>query len=59
MSGIYVRMSATSGRMILSLWPNRVVNELNIDGIPSRQQLFDRSFKRLPLLSTIHVCCGQ
>jgi hypothetical protein len=39
----------------VSLWPIRVVNELNIDGIPSRQQLFDRSFKRLPLLSTIHV----
>jgi membrane carboxypeptidase/penicillin-binding protein PbpC len=39
----------------VSLWPRRVVNELNINGIPSRQQLFDRSFKRLPLLSTIHV----
>jgi hypothetical protein len=39
----------------VSLWPKRVVNELNINGIPSRQQLFDRSFKRLPLLSTIHV----
>jgi hypothetical protein len=42
--------------MEVSLWPNRVVNELNINGIPLRQQLFDRSFKRLPLLSTIHVC---
>jgi hypothetical protein len=39
----------------VSLWPRRVVNELNINGIPSRQHLFDRSLKRLPLLSTIHV----